>query len=339
MEKCADGHGGFPLGRLRVSRMVALRLGETGIMLTRREVLLAGAATTVLAPPAALLCAGLPPSIPAHPIATNTYPWSTFARRDGQTLTLHTDALLHDIGRAGFGGYEPVIHDVDEFEGLKQRLTDHGLEMPSLYVNSRLHDATQSQASIHHVLALGAEAKRVGTKIIVTNPDPIRWGGNQDKSDQQLRHQAESLNQLGRRLRQMGLTLAYHNHDSELRKGAREFHHMLTATDPEHVKFCLDAHWIYRGCGNSQVALFDTVERYADRIVELHLRQSRQGVWSETFSVAGDIDYLRLLKLLAKRTIRPHFVLEQAVEQGSAKTMDVVAAHRKGLESLRSIWK
>jgi len=32
---------------------------------------------------------------------------------------------------------------------------------------------------------------------------------------------------------------------------------MLTATNPDDVKLCLDAHWIYRGCGDSQVAVFD----------------------------------------------------------------------------------
>jgi len=47
------------------------------------------------------------------------------------------------------------------------------------------------------------------------------------------------------------------NRDAELRQGGREFHHMLTATNPDDVKLCLDAHWIYRGCGDSQVAVFD----------------------------------------------------------------------------------
>ena len=85
------------------------------------------------------------------------------------------------------------------------------------------------------------------------------------------------------------MVLAYHNHDAEMREGAREFHHMLTGTDPANVKLCLDAHWIYRGSGNSQVALFDIVEIYVDRIVELHLRQSHDGIWSEVFG-EGDIN-------------------------------------------------
>lgn len=275
--------------------------------------------------------------LPDLHIATNTYPWSTFARRDGKTLELHTDHLLGQIASTGITGYEPIINQPVEFDGLKERLAKHGLEMRSLYVNSLLHDQAKSEASIEQVLAIAARARDLGTTIIVTNPSPIRWGGSEDKTDQQLRHQAKSLDRLGESLKKLGITLAYHNHDSELRQGAREFHHMLTATNSEHVKFCLDAHWIYRGCGNSQVALFDAVEHYADRIVELHLRQSQDGVWTETFALEGDIDYRRLFDVLRRREIQAHLVLEQAVEAGSPSMLDAVAAHRTGNANLRKL--
>ena len=38
---------------------------------------------------------------------------------------------------------------------------------------------------------------------------------------------------------------------------------MLTATAAANVKFCLDAHWVFRGCGDSQVAVSDAVEHLA----------------------------------------------------------------------------
>ena len=72
----------------------------------------------------------------------------------------------------------------------------------------------------------------LGTKIIVTNPSPLGWGSKENKTDQQLLDQAVALDKLGAELRAMGLTLAYHTHDSEFRAGAREFHHMMLATDP-----------------------------------------------------------------------------------------------------------
>jgi len=104
---------------------------------------------------------------------------------------------------------------------------------------------------------------------------------------------------------------------------------MMLATDPDNVTLCLDAHWIYRGAGNSQVALFDVVKLYGPRISELHLRQSSGGVWTEAFS-DGDIDYRRLAKELVALGVKPHLVLEQAVEKDSPNTLGAVEAHRQG---------
>ena len=271
-------------------------------------------------------------------IATNTYPWGTFARRAGRTFLPLSDAGLAEIASSGISGYEPALPAAAPFDELAGWLRQHRLEMRSLYVNSVLHDPTQAERSIADVLAIARRAVGLGTRIVVTNPSPLEWGGAENKTDEQLRGQAQALDRLGAELRQLGITLAYHNHDVELRHGAREYHHMLTATDPQNVKFCLDAHWVYRGCGNSQVALFDTLAHYGARIVELHLRQSRGGVWTEVFTADGDIDYARLAGWLEKRRMKPHLVLEQAVEKGSPQTLDGVAAHRQSLAHARRIF-
>ena len=302
----------------------------------RREFLTAVGATTAVAGVQPLLPAVQPHGEASH-IATNTYPWSTFARRNDESLELHSDALLQDIASTGIMGYEPIIQKTEEFEGLGERLKKHGLEMRSLYVNSTLHEAAQADASIQEVLAIAKEARKIGTSIIVTNPSPIRWGGPEDKNDAQLTCQAKAMDELGTELKKLGVTLAYHNHDAELRQGGREFHHMLTATNQENVKLCLDSHWVFRGCGDSQVALFDAVTHYIDRIVELHLRQSESGVWTEAFSMQGDIDYRRLFHLLDEKQIKPHYVLEQSIEAKSPQDMTVVVAHQAGRVNLAKV--
>ena len=145
----------------------------------------------------------------------------------------------------------------------------------------------------------------MGTKIVVTNPSPIKWGGPELKNDSELSVQAKSMEKLGVELKKKGLTLAYHTHDVELRAGAREFHHILQNTSPENVSFCFDIHWVYRGSADSQVAVFDVLKMYGSRVVELHIRQSVNGVWAETFG-AGDIDYQRFANELKAMKIRPH---------------------------------
>lgn len=281
------------------------------------------AASALAASAAALL--GVPSSR-VH-IATNVYPWITFARRRGNNWNDDLRAGLKAVASTGVNGFEPIGNSAEQIRALGPLLNENDLEMRSLYVNSNLHEPADVEKSIADVLAIANEAKKLGTQIVVTNPSPIRWGGDENKSDQQLITQAKALDELGSEMNRIGLTLAYHNHDAELRMGGREFHHMLTATDPDKLRLCLDSHWIFRGCGDSQVALFDAVQHYHERIVELHLRQSLDGVWNEVFTMAGDIDYRRVVDRLAAWDLKPHLVLEQAVEAESPDTMTAAEAH------------
>ena len=216
-------------------------------------------------------------------------------------------------------------------------MDDQKVWAKSMYVNSVLHEPLLVEKNILEIMAIAEEARKIGIDILVTNPTPISWGGLENKTDDQLTTQAIALNLLGKKLSEIGMVLAYHNHDAEMRQGAREFHHMLTGTDPGYVKLCLDAHWIYRGCGNSQVALLDIAKLYGARVSELHLRQSQGGVWSETFA-DGDIDYAALCRALVKAGARkPHLVLEVAVESGTPKTLSPVEAHRRSAEYARRV--
>lgn len=267
-------------------------------------------------------------------IASNVYPWITFARRRNRNWQDGDPNGVAAVAKTGVQGFEPIGDSPDQIRKLAVLLKENGLEMRSLYVNSKLHEADEAKDSIKLVLAIADEAAKAGANIVVTNPSPIKWGGPENKNDKQLRTQARALDRLGAQLRELGMQLAYHNHDAELREGAREFHHMLTATDPANVKLCLDAHWVYRGCGNSEVALFDAVKHYHSRIIELHLRQSKNGVWTEVFNMAGDIDYQHLFDQLDDWNIQPHMVLEQAVEDQTPDTMTAIEAHRRSRKNL-----
>jgi inosose dehydratase len=123
-----------------------------------------------------------------------------------------------------------------------------------------------------------------------------------------------------------------------MRAAAREFHHMLLGTDPAYVGLCLDAHWIYRGAENSLVALTDIINLYADRIKLLHLRQSHNGVWSETCET-GDIDYARIATILRARGVRPLLVLEQALELGTPSTLGAVAAYQRSRSYIAQVFE
>ena len=272
-------------------------------------------------------------------LITNQYPWFTFYRRQGINWQDHLDTALPEIRKSGADSLEPLAESVEQLQDLCRRLKRNALAMQTVYVNSVLHDADRAEASIETALELARLAKSLmGTRILVTNPSPIRWGGPENKTDGQLELQATSLQALGKALHEEGIDLAYHFHEAEFREGAREVHHMLASTDPRYVKLCLDAHWAFRGAGNSNVALHDIVRLYGDRVVELHVRQSVDGIWTEAFG-EGDIDYGRLVRELSELGARPVVCMEQSVESDTPDTMNSLQAHTISHRVARTVFK
>ena len=144
-----------------------------------------GAAGAVpLAVPAVRILAADPPL----EVSTNTYPWGTFATRNGRAFQPRSDETLDAIAAAGLTGYEPALTDVAELDGLGPRLQARGLRMPSLYASGPLHDEALAPASVENVLRIARRAATMGTRIIVTNPTPIRWRrtGEQDRRPDSL---------------------------------------------------------------------------------------------------------------------------------------------------------
>ena len=297
--------------------------------------------TTALTTPLPRLAGTLPVEAPLaapQPLSCNSYTWNTFYNRVGKKWMEDPDASLREFVQSGFTAYEPAIESVKQVQDLAPLLKKYKLTMPSLYVNSSLHRQNDADASISAALAIADMAKTLGTRLIVTNPNPIKWGSADNKSDDELSEQVRNLDRLGAELRKRGMILAYHTHAPEHRAAAREFHHMMLASDPNNVKLCLDAHWVYRGSENSQIALFDVVKLYGKRVVEMHVRQSKGGVWAETFTPTGDIDYHRLASELSALNVKPLIVLEQCLESGSPNTMDVITAHQLDILAAKTVF-
>ncbi|MGL4631279.1 MAG: sugar phosphate isomerase/epimerase family protein [Leadbetterella sp.] len=295
-----------------------------------------------LTPAAALLTPTLaktPLSVGKFPISCNTYTWSTFYKREKKTWG---NDVLDDYGQfalTGIPAIEPNVDSPEKANEILLALKKHNLQMPSIYVNSLLHVEEEAKKTLENVEKIAQIVKSVGTKIFVTNPTPIKWGDPAQKTDEQLQIQAKNLNSLGSILKKHGILLAYHTHDMEMKAGAREFHHMMQNTDPKNVHFCLDLHWIYRGCDNSQLPIFDVIKMYGSRIVELHIRQSQKGVWAESFTAEGDIDYIKVIQQLERSKIRPHLVIEQCLEDKSPRTMDMISAHKEDYSQIKKVFK
>jgi inosose dehydratase len=304
--------------------------------ITRRTFFRDGGLLAAAAASGTLIPAALARESKLH-ISSNSYSWNVYFAREQRNFDASLDAGFAELKESGVDGYEPGITDPKQIDDLIPLLRKHKVEMRSIYCSSSLHEEAEAAKSVDNILRIAQKAQTVGTRIIVTNPNPIRWAGPENKTDAQLITQANFMNTLGRRLSHLGIQLAYHNHDIELRNAGREFHHMMVGTDPRYVTLCLDAHWVYRGSGNSSVALFDVVKLYGRRVSELHFRQSTNQVWSETFG-PGDIDYSALVKQLVANQVKPHLVLEQACEAGTPSTLKAVEVFRRSATFARAIF-
>lgn len=262
------------------------------------------------------------------PISANEYNWVTFYNREGKEWGKDWDTCLAEFAKTKIPGFEPSINDAAHLEEMIPILRKYQIQLPSIYVGSLMHEEELAQKSSEQLIEIAKKAKSFGTKIIVTNPNPIQWGSGPLKNDRQLLCQSTHLDKVGKSLREMGVKLAYHTHDVELKAGAREFHHVLQNTSPENLSFCMDVHWIYRGSENSQLAVFDTLKMYGNRIVSFHLRQSQNGIWTETFHPEGDIDYNKFAEEVKKMGIKAHLVIEQCLEEKTIQKLSVVEAHK-----------
>ena len=270
-------------------------------------------------------------------IGSQEYPWRTFAERAGEPWPpADLGPTLDAVEAAGCDDYEPGLTDPAELDALLPALKSRGLGIGSIYTNAVLHDPAVAEAETNRVLALVDRVRPEGCRVVVLNPTPIRWGGDEDKTDEQLRFQRDRLERLARGVGVRGLLLAYHFHDAEFRAGAREFHHMLAGTDPAFVRLCLDPHWAFRGCGDSAVAVHDAVRLYGARTAEVHLRNSAGGVWTEAFG-PGDLDYAAIRDRLEGLGVTnfgrpggPRLVLEQSVEPATPVTTTAARAHAAG---------
>lgn len=80
------------------------------------------------------------------------------------------------------------------------------------------------------------------------------------------------LDRIGAQLRHAGMTLAYHNHNFEMKKyrGQLGLDWLLQAAHPRNLKLELDVAWVFRG-GQNPAQL---IKRYRHRVMAIHVKDT-----------------------------------------------------------------
>ena len=263
------------------------------------------------------------------------YPWLQYYKAEGRNWKDHLPEILDQVKESGLDAWEQSIESEAEVDRLSDLLEYRGLKMVSIYAGGRFHE-DDFEETVEATLGQARLAKRLGVRYVVCNPQPISWSEALGKSDEQLATQVKALQLLGQGLVDEGMQLSYHVHTPELSYGAREFHHMMLNVTPGVMGLCLETHWLFRGCGDSELAVLDVMKLYGERINTTHLRQSQKSIWDETFR-HGDLDHVEIFRRLKALKYSGPLTLEMAIEDGTPKTMSHVEAHRQAKQYLSSL--
>ncbi len=273
-------------------------------MTSRREFLAAAAAALPLR------AARYEPRLMLQP-----YVWTQWFHQQNIALPDGLERMFAASQRAGYRRIELI----DSFLAPELRARTAALvqrydfETPVVYHGGSFHDPETAERSIASILATADAARDLHAAWINTNCNPKQ--GRARKTDEELATEAANLNRLGRHLQQRGMRLMLHQHDPDMADGAREWRSNLHRTDPKLVWICLDVHWVYRGKQDPMQLLREA----GHRIASLHVRNSVNGIWSESFG-DGDVDYRAVAGFLKHIKYDGLIGIELAYEKGTRPT-------------------
>ncbi|MCC6862652.1 MAG: TIM barrel protein [Bryobacterales bacterium] len=270
--------------------------------LTRREMV------TALAAAGGLKAAQYQPILTAQ-----IYVWTQQFNARKQTLAEGMAEAFPAIRRAGYSQVELVSQFFSPELSAKTiaLLREQGLKCPVVYSGGAFHEPEAAEKSIGEILKLAETARPAGVRDVNVNPSPKPR--QELKTDQELALQARNLDRLAGMLGRHGMRLMTHHHTPELKEKGREWRHQLSHT--RRVYTCVDTDWAVRS-GEDPLALLRESGR---RLLSLHLRSGRSGVWMESLG-DGEPDYRPIAAYLKKTGFTGYLVVELAYEKGTQVT-------------------
>jgi inosose dehydratase len=251
----------------------------------------------------------------APKLSVQNYIWIQQLEVEKKTVAEGVEEVLGSFHRAGYRRVElGTAFFTPELRDKTLALLDkYELVPETFFPNTTLHEAAVAEKSVNDAMELARLLKPHGTRVIVINPSPKP--DKAQKTDAELDLQARYVDKLGDELHQLSMKLALHHHTPELVDKAREWRHLLAHTNPQHVFCCVDVHWAVRG-GQEMMPF---IRATGNRLLDMHLRNSKQGVWMEDFG-PGDLDYRQVADYLREIKYDGYLVVELAYEKGTQVT-------------------
>ena len=254
-------------------------------------------------------------------------------------LTLYTlrnemgknpEETLKEVASVGYKYIEAADYRDGKFydmtpEEFKKQVTDLGMKPLSAHMGSVTLENADQQI---------ADAKAAGFKYFVI-PVPPMGHFKIDRATRSLAIEGELediteiLNTLGKKCKEAGLELLYHNHDFEYKKdssGIVPIEYFMENTDPAYVNFQVDLYWVVKA-GADPIAY---MEKYPGRYKVWHIKDmDDQGRFAPVGT--GTIDFA---KILEKKEVAgmEYYIVEQDRAFDDMKPLEAIKISHKGLK-------
>jgi len=192
----------------------------------------------------------------------------------------------------------------------------------------------QSSATLDNIDEEIASAKAAGFKYFVIPVPPMGHfkydaGTGTIGIEGDLQEVVDILNTMGKKCKEAGLQLLYHNHNFDYEKnedGVVPIEYFIENTDPEYVNFQMDLYWVTKA-GADPVAYF---EKYPGRFIIWHVKDmDDQGRFAPVGT--GTIDLARILKY-KKLSGMKYYIVEQDQTYDGMKPLDAIKISHDGLK-------
>ena len=231
--------------------------------------------------------------------------------------------VLTEIAAAGYDGFEIGAQhlDISRPQQFSRLAAHHGLQTDGIHVGGEIHDPRSVRKALDNLERTVGFAAQAGAPFV-----PFSGRPKLDKSEEDYRRQAESLNRIGQLCSDHGIRLCYHNHFWEIENDCAELRNLCENTDPDLVWLCLDVGWVERA-GGSPVAV---ASEFLERVAYFHLKDTKNDVWMEVGQ--GTVDFAGLFGLVKGRALA-----WSVVEQDETRREPVESA-RMSREYLKQPW-
>jgi sugar phosphate isomerase/epimerase len=230
------------------------------------------------------------------------------------------DTILDQLAAGGYAAIEGSIPDP---VALRRKLITRGMVLAGLHTVPRV---------LLEKLPEQIDFMKKARTYDICNSGCLDW---KHTTLAEVESSIKILNEAGKKLREAGIRLHYHNHDFEFLvqfNGKRIIDIMLEQFDPKAVDLCVDVAWVRRG--NDDPAAF--LKKHASRIGYLHFKDfeaDAEGKWIRWCEVGGGaVDYRAIMTALPLLKDVQYAMVEQDLPLGNA--MLNMANSRAYLKSL-----